>query len=90
MLVLAYPFIYLTSSYLSHDVPQGGDALQTGEWVLSDDSKYKGQESRVRMEQCTLEGGVCHGDYGLLLDEAHKHYGLGVTLPKPFDNTGKV
>lgn len=42
------------------------------------------------MERCDLEGGVFHGDYGLLLDESHKHYGVGATLPKPVDNAGKV
>ncbi|CAM9891253.1 unnamed protein product, partial [Ectocarpus sp. 13 AM-2016] len=63
--------------------------LRTGEWVLSQDPKYEGQEARVRVERCDLEGGVFHGDYGLLLDESHKHYGVGATLPKPVDNADK-
>ena len=69
---------------------QGEDALRTGEWVLSEDPKYQGQDSRVRVERCNLEGGIFQDDYGLLLDESHKHYAVGATLPKPFDNTGKV
>ncbi|CAM9582776.1 unnamed protein product [Ectocarpus sp. 4 AP-2014] len=78
-----------TSSFQFASTFQGEDALRTGEWVLSQDPKYEGQEARVRVERCDLEGGVFHGDYGLLLDESHKHYGVGATLPKPVDNTGK-
>lgn len=69
---------------------QGEDALRAGEWVLSDDPKYEGQESRVRVEPCSLEGGRFAGDYGLLLSESHKHYAVGASLPKPVDNAGKV
>lgn len=99
MAVLAVPqHPHLTCSF--HDFSslsfqlarQGEDALRTGEWVLSKDDhpKYAGQESRVRVEPCSLEGGRYAGDYGLLLSESHKHYAVGARLPKPVDNAGKV
>lgn len=44
----------------------------------------------MKVERCNLEGGVFHGDYGLLLSESHKHYGVGASLPRPVDNAGKV
>lgn len=69
---------------------QGENALRTGEWVLSEDSKYEGQDTRVGVEPCNLEGGVFAGDYGLLLDESHKHYAVGASFPKPINNAGKV
>lgn len=71
-------------------IPQGEDALRTGEWVLSEDKKYAEQESRVRIEPCDLEGRVFAADKGILLAESHKHYGLGSTFDKPVDNQGKV
>ncbi len=42
------------------------------------------------MAPCDLEGGVFAGDYGLLLDESHKHYAVGASFPKPINNAGKV
>lgn len=78
-----------TSSFHFASTFQGEDALRTGEWVLSNDEKYEGQASRVRVEPCNLKGGRFATDYGLLLDESHKHYAVGATLAKPFDNTGK-
>lgn len=44
----------------------------------------------MRVERCNLEGGRFAGDYGLFLSGAHKHYGVGASLPKPIDNAGKV
>lgn len=57
---------------------------------MSQDEKYADQASRVRVEPCDLEGVVFAADKGLLLDESHKHYAVGASLPKPFDNKGKV
>eukprot|EP00904_Undaria_pinnatifida_P004761 jgi/Undpi1/14286/HiC_scaffold_9.g03935.m1 len=78
-----------TSSFHFASTFQGENALRTGEWVLSEDEKYDGQASRVRVEPCNLEGGRFATDYGLLLDESHKHYAVGATLAKPYDNAGK-
>eukprot|EP00752_Nemacystus_decipiens_P005999 g5417.t1 len=80
-----------TSSFLFASTFQGEDALRTGEWVLSQDQdpKYDRQESRVRVEPCSLEGGRFAGDYGLLLSQSHQHYAVGAPLPKPLDNAGK-
>lgn len=58
--------------------------------MLSEDGDCKDQASRVRVEPCNLKGGRFATDYGLLLDESHKHYAVGATLPKAYDNSGKV
>lgn len=78
------------ASPINAPIHQGEDALRTGEWVLSDDVKYAGQESRVRVVPCDLEGGIFPADRGILLDEPHKHYGLGASFDKPISNEGKV
>lgn len=58
---------------------------------MSKDERYDGQESRVRIEPCDLEGGPFYGaDRGILLEKSHKHYGLGASFDKPIDNHGKV
>lgn len=69
---------------------QGEDALKSGQWVLSEEDKYKNQGEHVSVEGCDLEGDAFAADKGLLLEKSHEHYAIGAALAKPFDNRGKV